>query len=330
MNKLTNFFPGLVDPYFHNTPLYLEGGELRSKEGGKYKIIHNIPRILPEMSNYADAFGQQWNRWKKTQLDSYTQTTISAERINRCLGKELVDMLGCKKVLDVLEAGCGAGRFTEILLGYPEQRVTSIDLSSAVEANQDNCPQNEYHRIIQCDICSPPFAADSYDIVVCLGVIQHTPNPELTIERLFNQVKPGGSLVIDHYAPNIKRFTKITSLLIRPVLKRASVKTRMSICEDLVNFFLPIHRVFGKFPLGQQLISRFSPLATYYHVYPQLTEDLQRSWALLDTHDALTDWYKHLRTPAQIKSFLIKLGAIEVQVSEGGNGVEARCKKPLA
>ena len=158
MNKLTNFFPGLVDPYFHNTPLYLEGDELRSKEGNKYKIIHNIPRILPEMSNYADAFGQQWNRWKKTQLDSYTQTTISAERINRCLGKELVNMLGSEKVLDVLEAGCGAGRFTEVLLGYPEQRITSIDLSSAVEANQDNCPQNEYHRIIQCDICFPPFA----------------------------------------------------------------------------------------------------------------------------------------------------------------------------
>ena len=38
--------------------------------------------------------------------------------------------------IDVLEAGCGAGRFTEVLLGLPGAAVTSTDLSAAVEPNQ--------------------------------------------------------------------------------------------------------------------------------------------------------------------------------------------------
>ena len=84
--------------------------------------------------------------------------------------------------LDVLEAGCRAGRFSEILLGYPATRLKSVDMSSAVEANHVNIPQNERHSIVQCDICEPPFRPRAYVLVLCVGVVQHTPSPEETIE----------------------------------------------------------------------------------------------------------------------------------------------------
>jgi hypothetical protein len=68
-------------------------------------------------------------------------------------------------------------------------------------------------------------------------------------------------------------------------------------------------------------------MMTYFHELPQLNDQLQYEWALLDTHDSLTDWYKHLRTTTQIQSTLKKLGAVEIHVVPGGNGVEARCRK---
>ena len=49
---------------------------------------------------------------------------------------------------------------------------------------------------------------------------------------------------------------------------------------------------------------------------------------MLDTHDGLTDWYKHLRSLKQIKEILHNLQAISVNVKNGGNGIEARCKRP--
>lgn len=50
-------------------------------------------------------------------------------------------------------------------------------------------------------------------------------------------------------------------------------------------------------------------------------------WALLDTHDGLTDFYKHRRKPNQIIKLLEETGAKNILVEIGGNGIEAFCKK---
>src|SRR5262249_51327300 len=150
---------------------------------------NGIPRFVAN-SEYAGSFGAQWKKYRLTQLDSYTGTTISEQRTRRCIGKKLWDELTGTQIL---ECGCGAGRFTEILLSK-QAYVTSVDLSDAVDANQENFPQNETHRIAQADILQLPFAPRQFDVVFCLGVIQHTPSPEATIGALYEQVKTGGML----------------------------------------------------------------------------------------------------------------------------------------
>jgi len=229
----------------------------------------------------------------------------------------------------VLETGCGAGRFTERLLEKLGAFVTSTDLSSAVHANQANCPQSDRHRVVQCDINALPFLPRSYDIVICLGVVQHTPRPEATIESLYAQVKPDGWLVMDHYRKSLAHYTKIGTVLLRPFLKRLSPRRGMAVTERFTKAFFPLHRAVKDNRLAQILLSRLSPLLTYYHAYPQLDDRLQYEWALLDTHDSLTDYYKRLRSPTQISNTLSRLGGRAVWVAKGGNGIEARCQKPI-
>ena len=302
---------------------------LTSKSGASYQIVKGIPRILKDFDNYSLAFGEQWLKWQKTQLDSYTNTFISRDRLFRCLGDKIINRLKYSKdPLQILEIGCGAGRFTEILLKFPSVKLTSIDLSNAVEANALNFPQNENHRVLQADLVELPFKIKQYDIVICLGVIQHTPNPEKTIEKLYEQVKSGGDLIIDHYTLDISRLTKITSNILRLLIKRFSSKYRMKTVTFLVNIFFPLHRSIRNFPILQKIFSRISPIITYFHVYPQLTDNLQKEWSMLDTHDALTDWYKHMRSSKQIKSSLQKNGACNIMVWKNGNGIEARCSRP--
>ncbi len=165
-------------------------------------------------------------------------------------------------------------------------------------------------------------------MVLCLGVIQHTPDPEETIKNLFSQLKRGGMLVIDHYRPEVKRLTKITANLLRPFIKRLSNQSRMQIIKLLVSIFFPIHRAIRNMPLAQKIFSRISPITTYFQLYPNLPESLQRDWSILDTHDALTDWYKHLRSPNQISLTLEKIGGTLISLKIAGNGVEAICFKP--
>jgi 2-polyprenyl-3-methyl-5-hydroxy-6-metoxy-1,4-benzoquinol methylase len=306
-----------------------DASELTCSAGHCYPVRQAIPRLLGDQANYAEAFGEQWHQYRTTQLDSYTGTSISRDRMRRCLGEELWSRLQQGTPLQVLEAGCGAGRFTEILLDLPAAAVTSTDLSSAVEPNQRNCPQSPRHRIVQCDINGLPFAPEQYDIVLCLGVIQHTRHPEQTLADLYRQVRPGGWLVIDHYTHSLSLYTRFAELLLRPILKRLPPASGVAATRSLTRLFFPLHRAARASRPMQMLISRFSPLLTYYQAFPQLSERLQYEWAELDTHDCLTDYYKHARSRSSIAATLTSMQALQIWVAKGGNGVEARCQKPL-
>jgi len=331
----TNQWPTYIDP-ITKQELFLRRSELGSylepRVGGqKHLVVRGIPRILEYHNNYAAAFGEQWLRWRVTQLDSFTGTNITRDRLYRCLGSTLLQALNSgDSPLHVLEVGCGAGRFTEVLLQFPVVRLTSLDLSQAVEANALNFPEGPTHRIVQADIMNPPFMKKQFDIVICLGVIQHTPSPEATIEQLYEQVKPGGYLVIDHYTFEIRRLTKVTGNLLRPLVKRLPSRQRMQIVEKIVDIFFPVHNAIKNIPFAQHVFSRISPIVTYFHAYPNLPEQLQKEWAVLDTHDGMTDWYKHLRSVRQIVGKLESLGAIDIQANRGGNGIEARCRRRLS
>ncbi len=285
------------------------------------KITDRIPRFV-NSNSYASLFGDQWKKFKKTQLDSYSGITITADRLNRCLGN-LKDDLKNKLVL---EAGCGAGRFTEILL-QKGARLVSSDMSSAVEVNAENFPLTDNHLIIQADINDMPYKDENFDVVICLGVIQHTPDTEITIENLYKLVKKGGTLVIDHYTYNRSQFFR-TAPLYRRYLKKKSAQETLEITEQLVKKYLPLHKKFAKKKLMSVLLNRISPVISYYSAFPQLNDKQQEEWALLDTHDSLTDWFKHFRNKKQIIQVLTILGATNIWCEYGGNGVEARCQKP--
>jgi 2-polyprenyl-3-methyl-5-hydroxy-6-metoxy-1,4-benzoquinol methylase len=321
-------FPPIVCPIDLSELQSGDAGELRCASGHRYRVRGDIPRLLRDETTYADAFGEQWHEYRITQLDSYTRTDISKERLRRCLGEVLWESLKNGGRVEILESGCGAGRFTEILLQLPAASVTSTDLSSAVEPNKANCLLSDRHRILQCDINQLPFRPEQYDMVVCLGVIQHTMNPERTIEDLYKQVKPGGWLIIDHYTQSVAYYTKLSEWVLRPILKRVSPARGLSVTKALTRGFFPLHRAARNAKPLQMVLSRFSPLLTYYHLFPQLNDQLQYEWAELDTHDSLTDFYKHLRSPRSIRSTLQGLGAQNIWVQKGGNGVEARCQKP--
>lgn len=308
----------------HHTPLVETHSGFSCPHNHFFSVVRGIPRFV-ESEAYAEHFGLQWRQYPRTQLDSYTQLPISRDRLRRCLGEELWHRL---RGMSVLECGCGAGRFTEVLLAEGAV-VTSVDLSRAIETNADLFPVDERHRVAQADIGKLPFERGHYDLVLCLGVIQHTPSPERSIAELYSHVKPSGCLVIDHYSPSISRWTSAKPLF-RAVMRRLPAKTALRCTEWLVGAFLPLHRRFKNSAMAWFLLCRISPITTYYHSVPMLPEPLQREWALLDTHDSLTDWYKHLRTPRQIRSILESLGAEEIWCEYGGNGVEARGRRPNA
>lgn len=299
------------------TPL---GNELVSESGEKFPVVKGIPRFVPQ-DNYASAFGLQWKNFAKTQLDSVNGTKISQERLERCLGFPIEQLKG----KNLLEVGSGAGRFTELFV-KGRGHVHTIDLSLAVEVNKENIGSAVNYAVAQASVYELPFPKASFDVVICLGVIQHTPDSEKTIEALWDMVKPGGLLVIDHYIWRINYYFNPATYY-RLVLKEMKPEKSKKVVDLLVDFFFPMHWAFRNNAKLEWLLKRVSPLITFMKPHPELSKQEHLEWARLDTNDSLTDYYKHLRTPEQIKEKLEKLGAKNIWINKGGNGVEARATK---
>lgn len=298
-------------------PLIENQGFLVTSGGEKFPLVNSIPRFVPN-DNYAAAFGLQWQTFKKTQLDSHVGIPVTRERVERCLGFKIEGL----KDKTVLEVDAGAGRFTELLV-KGGGLIHSIDLSVAVEVNKENIGEAANYQIAQDSVYDIPYPDNSFDYVVCLGVIQHTPDPEKTIQFLWSKVKPGGTLVIDHYKWRIGYYSTLAPIY-RAILKEMKPARSKKIVDSLVNFFFPLHWKLQNATILNWMLHRVSPLIVYMKLFPDQDRNFHYEWSKLDTYDQLTDYYKHLRTPEQIKKTMESLQAKNIWINEAGNSVEAR------
>jgi SAM-dependent methyltransferase len=239
--------------------------------------------------NYAASFGFQWNTFSRVQLDSYNGSRHSADRFRSITSWDAATLRG-KLVLD---AGCGAGRFAEITTGLGADLV-ACDLSSAVEACSDNlAPATPL--VCQASIYELPFSPASFDFVYCIGVVQHTPDPERTIRSLARLVKPGGQIALWIYELTWKSFVGTSAFKygLRPITRRLSREHQVWLCRGLVNLCYPLVRAF--MPLGflGRVALRLLPVPSGYLQGLGLSPEDLRTWIFLDTFDMYAPAYDH-------------------------------------
>jgi len=93
---------------------------------------------------------------------------------------ETVAPLGATTVLD---AGCGEGETLDRLSGILPENPVGIDLNpESVEFAKKRLPAA---TIGVGDLLELPFEADSFDLVMCLEVLEHLPEPTAGLRELF-------------------------------------------------------------------------------------------------------------------------------------------------
>jgi SAM-dependent methyltransferase len=222
----------------------------------------------------------------------------------------------------VLEAGSGAGRFTEVLVSTGAT-VFSFDYSSAVEANFANNGSAENLCLFQADIFRIPLRPWTFDKVLCLGVLQHTPDPQRAFASLARCVRPGGELVIDVYA---KRLSALISwkYALRPLTKRMAPQRLHALVERAVDRLLPfavwLRRRAGR--MGARLL----PIVEHSHI--GLPARVNRQWAVLDTFDMYSPAHDHPQSASTVETWFEQAGFQDVRVFSGPNGVVGRGRYP--
>lgn len=307
----------VVDHDFAKSSEILNAGIICAQCGAKFPIIKGIPRFV-EADNYSNSFGYQWNIHSKTQLDSSTGFDISRRRVF-AVTQWPEKMPG----QNILEAGSGAGRFTEILLST-DANVYSFDFSSAVEANGMNNGKALNLNLFQGDIFNIPFTEKTFDKVFCLGVIQHTPDPEKALKSLASQVKPGGELVIDVYTRSFIALLQWKYIL-RPITRKMNKESLYKVISFWVPLLLPLTILLRK--LFGRVGARLMPIVEYSNL--GLPYELNKKWSVLDTFDMYSPVHDHPQSIETIKRWYNDVGFENVSVGFGPNGVIAKGMRPL-
>ncbi len=286
----------------------------------EYSILSFIPRFVP-VETYASGFGLEWNEHARTQYDSHSGCNISEKRFFEETGWPR-DLKG--EV--IVEVGGGSGRFTE-QAASTGATVLSLDYSYAVEANHASNGDKENVLIVQGDLYKMPFKHDAADRVYCFGVLQHTPDPEKSFQQLPRYVKSGGSVVADNYImPTGIRKLLATKYWIRPLTKRMHPPTLYRLCKFYVKLMWPFTKHIHKLPKGAYINWRLL-LADYRDEF-DLSESMQREWAILDIFDKLAPAYDFPQHCETIEKWFKDAGLKDCDVRPGYNGIQGRGVKP--
>jgi SAM-dependent methyltransferase len=286
----------------------------------KYPLINFVPRFVP-LDNYANNFGLEWNKHDRTQYDKTSGFNISQERYENETkwGYELKGEL-------ILEAGSGSGRFTEHLVKTGAM-IISFDYSNAVEANYRSNGESKNLLIIQASIYDMPFEPETFNRVLCIGVLQHTPDPRLSFQTLLKILKKGGHICTDIYLKNFAKFYLTPKYLIHYYTKKMDPAKLYRRTERYINFMWPLARLLMKIPKVGKMINWRLMIADYHHLLPNADSKTLKEWAILDTYDMVSPAHDHPATLKQYKGWHDTEGLKNIDVHYGYNGIEGRAIK---
>ena len=97
----------------------------------------------------------------------------------------------------VLEAGCGGGHHTSFMAPYA-RTVTAVDLNT-VDLARERTKSFSNVRFVEADIAKMDLG-ELFDVVLSVGVVHHTDDPEATVRNLVRHLKPGGRLLLWVYS----------------------------------------------------------------------------------------------------------------------------------
>ena len=106
---------------------------------------------------------------------------------------EILSNIELSDYADIIEVGCGNGRFLkELIKAYPTAAVTGLDASPY---GIDDCKEEIKGDFICADILRYE-PRRQYDAVMCFNTIEHFQNKHIIIHKLKELLRPGGFLIL--------------------------------------------------------------------------------------------------------------------------------------
>lgn len=118
----------------------------------------------------------------------------------------------------ILEVGCGTGQLSNFLGMTWGRTVFATDIClNSLKLGQDFKEKNRIDNVafLQMNLFRPVFRPDSFDLVICNGVLHHTSDPFLGFKSITSLVKKGGFIIVGLYNAYGRIPTDIRRLIFR-------------------------------------------------------------------------------------------------------------------
>jgi SAM-dependent methyltransferase len=216
----------------------------------------------------------------------------------------------------VLEAGCGGGLHTA-MMARSARHVTAVDLNTVAIAREANreLPNVTFR---EADIASMDLG-ERYDIVLSVGVVHHTDDPDRTARNLARHVKPGGRLVFWVYSREGNALMEyVVEPFRRAVLSRLSRRILLALSNVItVLLYAPVYTVY-RLPL------KFLPYYEYFANFRRLPF----SHNALNVFDKLNAPQVQFISKERVRSWVPADGFEDIHISPYC-GVSWRCSATL-
>lgn len=208
-----------------------------------------------------NSFGEEWSKFND----------FKDEEIDK-LGKMYFDILDEKMVNKntyAIDIGCGTGRWTKYLLnriGFIE----AIDPSKAIITADSLIGKNDKIRLSMASTDNIPFADETFDFGMSIGVLHHIPNTQKAMIDCVKKIKIGGYFYTYLYynlenKGSIFKFILVLVTLLRKLISKLPTTIKKIACDVIALLvYMPIillGRLFNAF--GFPKIAKNLPLNMY-------------------------------------------------------------------
>ena len=157
----------------------------------------------------------------------------------------------------ILIAGCGTSQAAKHAMRWPSAQVTGIDFSATSIHHTEELKQKynlENLQLRQLSIERVEELGNSFDQIVCTGVLHHLPNPDAGLAALRDVLTPDGAMHLMVYAP----YGRTGIYMLQEFCRRVGIHATDDGIRDLVTALQslpPDHPLEGPAAPG----TRFSP-----------------------------------------------------------------------
>ncbi|NJO14800.1 MAG: class I SAM-dependent methyltransferase [Thioploca sp.] len=165
--------------------------------------------------------------------------------------------LGDFRDKEVLEGGCGGGQHTHFIAPYAKH-IIAIDLNTIDIIAKARNKQHHNITFLEADIATMELGK-KFDVILSIGVIHHTDDPEKAVDNLKIHLKEGGILLLWVYSEEGNWMVKHLIEPLRKVFLCHSNRKSLLIFAKIITIFLylPIYSLY-LLPL---------PLLPYYEYF---------------------------------------------------------------